>query len=214
VDTGEYTNVRLQYRRWLNVEDATYDNASIYANDQLAWRNLATPAGTTNHTDREWRFHDVDISGMIEGNQVAVKFEIASDPGLELGGWTIDDFCVVAYVKTDPVCGDGVLDDGEECDDGNGENGDGCENDCTETPVIPETCGDGVVDAGEECDDGNGENGDGCENDCTETPDNPTQPGETEGGCGCRAGGNGTSGAAWIFLGAAVALVLARRRRG
>ncbi|MFH1437847.1 MAG: hypothetical protein ABIJ56_19215 [Pseudomonadota bacterium] len=28
-------------------------------------------------------------------------------------------------------CGDGVLDDGEECDDGNGVSGDGCENNCT-----------------------------------------------------------------------------------
>ena len=28
---------------------------------------------------------------------VQVKFELESDQGLEFGGWTIDDFCVVAY---------------------------------------------------------------------------------------------------------------------
>lgn len=32
------------------------------------------------------------------------------------------------------TCGDGVLDEGERCDDGNGEPGDGCESDCTRTP--------------------------------------------------------------------------------
>lgn len=32
------------------------------------------------------------------------------------------------------VCGDGVVDPGESCDDGNGEDGDGCEADCTWTP--------------------------------------------------------------------------------
>ena len=34
---------------------------------------------------------------------------------------------------TGPVCGDGVLDPGEECDDGNDVDGDGCESDCTLT---------------------------------------------------------------------------------
>src|SRR5262249_49490827 len=47
-------------------------------------------------------------------------------------------------------CGDGHLDAGEECDDGNRINGDSCDNNCT----IPR-CGNGIVDPGEECDDGN-----------------------------------------------------------
>jgi cysteine-rich repeat protein len=46
-------------------------------------------------------------------------------------------------------CGDGVLDDGEICDDGNPVDNDECTNNCT----LP-TCGDNVVQAGEECDDG------------------------------------------------------------
>lgn len=62
-----------------------------------------------------------------------------------------------------PVCGDGVVDDGEECDDGNLVDGDGCSANCTITPY----CGDGLVDAGEECDDGNNVDGDGCSAVCT-----------------------------------------------
>lgn len=53
------------------------------------------------------------------------------------------------------TCGDGVLDLGEECDDGNLIATDGCTDRCT-------ICGDGVVTAPEECDDGNLDEGDGC----------------------------------------------------
>ncbi len=60
-----------------------------------------------------------------------------------------------------PVCGDGIVDSGESCDDGNDNDFDDCANDCTST-----SCGDGIVQDGEECDDGNGSNADSCLNDC------------------------------------------------
>ena len=64
-----------------------------------------------------------------------------------------------------PVCGDGVVDTGEGCDDGNTDDTDACRNVC-----VGATCGDGVVDTGELCDDGAG-NGDtsaaACRTDCT-----------------------------------------------
>ncbi|MFN7131011.1 MAG: thrombospondin type 3 repeat-containing protein, partial [Myxococcales bacterium] len=39
--------------------------------------------------------------------------------------------------KPPPVCGDGRVDTGEECDDGNTVSGDGCEANCTKTPAPP-----------------------------------------------------------------------------
>jgi cysteine-rich repeat protein len=62
------------------------------------------------------------------------------------------------------LCGNAVadLDLGEECDDGNAVNGDGCDNNCTIT-----RCGNGVVTLGEVCDDANTVDGDGCNNTCT-----------------------------------------------
>lgn len=61
------------------------------------------------------------------------------------------------------VCGNGVLEDGEACDDGNVVAHDGCSATCTvEVPV----CGNGYVEAGETCDDGNLVNGDGCSSAC------------------------------------------------
>ncbi len=65
-------------------------------------------------------------------------------------------------ISKEPRCGDGQVDAGEECDDGNNTSRDGCEGDCT-LPV----CGNGILDPGEQCDDGNLTNGDGCEHNCT-----------------------------------------------
>ena len=65
------------------------------------------------------------------------------------------------YVCKDANCGNGNMDEGEECDDGNTMDGDGCSSKC-----ILEGCGDGVVDEGEECDDGNSIDNDECTNAC------------------------------------------------
>jgi cysteine-rich repeat protein len=63
-------------------------------------------------------------------------------------------------------CGDGVVNTpaGEQCDDGNVLNGDGCSSTCqTEVPLV---CGNGVLQASEECDDGNTVATDFCTNTC------------------------------------------------
>jgi len=64
-------------------------------------------------------------------------------------------------VVDDGFCGDAIVDPGEECDDGNNRNGDGCDSIC-----LFELCGDAVLDPGEECDDGNNVSGDGCSRNC------------------------------------------------
>jgi cysteine-rich repeat protein len=93
-------------------------------------------------------------------------------------------------------CGNGRVDPGEECDDGNESNDDACSNDCRaavcgdgivnvgveecddgaeNSDVRPDACrtdckraacGDGVVDSSEECDDGNPSNADACLTSC------------------------------------------------
>ncbi len=60
------------------------------------------------------------------------------------------------------TCGDGEVQPGEGCDDGNDDNNDACLNSCQEA-----TCGDGVVWQGNEsCDDGNQNNEDNCLTTC------------------------------------------------
>jgi cysteine-rich repeat protein len=75
--------------------------------------------------------------------------------------WVVGGIAVPTF-----ICGNGVVDPGEECDDGNNDDGDGCDANCTIEPF----CGDGNLDAGEECDDGNNDDGDGCDANCTIEP--------------------------------------------
>jgi len=72
-----------------------------------------------------------------------------------------------------PVCGNNIKETGEECDDGNTANDDGCSSVCTIEAVGG--CGNGTKETGEECDDGNTVSGDGCSSTCTI---------EAVGGCG------------------------------
>ena len=86
--------------------------------------------------------------------------------------------CTKTTDPTDPpVCGNGKVEKGEACDDGNDIGGDGCGFNCKvesgyscPTPNQPcieaVGCGDRKLSEGEACDDGNTEDGDGCSSDC------------------------------------------------
>jgi cysteine-rich repeat protein len=60
------------------------------------------------------------------------------------------------------MCGNGILESGEACDDGNLVAGDGCDPNCN----WEATCGNGIVEPGEDCDDGNLVSGDDCSSSC------------------------------------------------
>ena len=131
----------------------------------------ANDGAWASKVDEDWFWIDDNANGIPEeaGETRDVRFSsffklMASwdDPAVAQNG-------IVGVRSNDParfyvstVCGDGNLDPGEQCDDGNQDNTDGCRNDCT----LP-YCGDGIVDPGEQCDDGNRNNFDGCRNDCT-----------------------------------------------
>lgn len=77
-----------------------------------------------------------------------------------------DDDTIDAYalqiVYTPAVCGNGIVDPGEACDDMNTMSGDGCDDMCQIEPI----CGDGVLQPTEQCDDMNTMTGDGCSDTC------------------------------------------------
>ncbi|HEY0841028.1 MAG TPA: myxococcus cysteine-rich repeat containing protein [Vulgatibacter sp.] len=84
----------------------------------------------------------------------------------------------IVEVITEARCGDGIVGEGEACDDGNTSGGDGCSADCRTIEVgwtcaapgsdcTPNVCGDGLLGGGEGCDDGNEDDGDGCAASCT-----------------------------------------------
>lgn len=60
-----------------------------------------------------------------------------------------------------PFCGNGIIDGGEQCDDGNKVNEDACGNNCRIA-----ICGDAIRQPWEQCDDGNKVTTDSCSNEC------------------------------------------------
>jgi len=200
IDTGHYSDVRLQFRRWLGVEDGFYDKATIWANGEIAWQNLGSGQSldASKHTrDHEWVFRDVPLSAHIANQSVELQFDLASDEGLEFGGWTLDDLCVVA--DPNAICGDGTINGYEQCDDGDGnaDASDACRLNCRRP-----ACGDGIVDGTEGCDDGNIGDADGCSAICTV---------EDDGGC-CSANDDPAAALAPLAM-IGAALLLRRRRR-
>jgi cysteine-rich repeat protein len=144
VDVSHYDRVYLAYWRWLTVQDARYDQATIAVNGQTAWQNATDETGTLDHVDKEWRQQILDLTPYAAQGTVQLAWTLATNVFDERGGWTLDDVCVVGQAKR-ATCGDGVLDDGEQCDDGNLAAGDGCSPTCR---IEPTAGGGGGCDAG------------------------------------------------------------------
>ncbi len=147
----------------INDSQGALDTSGTFGN-----RNHDAATGVQGFGARQgWDITGVALSqqaGQIENDETSAVVRVS----------TTGDELVLAAVAleipsnpVDAVCGNGVVESGELCDDGNDINGDGCENDCTLTPP-PAVCGDGVVDPGEECDAGanNGFPACLCELDC------------------------------------------------
>ena len=86
----------------------------------------------------------------LAGAPLRLRFHVDTDDVVQLGGMRIDDVQVRDCRRI--ACGNGALEAGEQCDDGNALNGDGCDANCT-----PSACGKGVVTPPEQCDDGSAE---------------------------------------------------------
>ena len=93
INCSGQTGVHLLLSRWLTVEESIYDVANILVNGTEIWRNQYSG----DHLDEVWVPTVFDISEYADDNSsVVVRFELESDSGLEYGGWTLDDFQIVA----------------------------------------------------------------------------------------------------------------------
>ncbi len=119
--------------------------------------------------DWNWSIDDVRIADFVGPQSGFFESGIDNIPN----GCT--DSCLASgSVSLPALCGNGIIETGEECEDGNIASGDGCSSSCLREGVFGEgqiLCGNGILNrlpsgAGEDCDDGNRFNGDGCSSLC------------------------------------------------
>ena len=114
-----------------------------------------------------------DYLGMAAGFSCS-SFEAGVTYSLVISGYAGATGAYVLNVRQCTLCGNDLLEPGEQCDDGNTEDGDGCSSTC-QLEIVP-GCGNGIWEPvdGEQCDWGplNGLLPCGCRADCSETPDN------------------------------------------
>jgi cysteine-rich repeat protein len=167
---------------------------SIYLEDPLKIVMESWPESDVNV--KGWSHSVQDVTGATDfDNDYSLKQAVTvnDQPGTYagtitftcvnvIGGTCGDDICSTGE---DPsscpedcqvICGNGVIEGTEVCDDGNTAAGDGCSATCTvETGYICtaagcsllSNCGDNTLNLGEACDDGNTAAGDGCSATCS-----------------------------------------------
>ncbi|MBI5765845.1 DUF4215 domain-containing protein, partial [Candidatus Falkowbacteria bacterium] len=130
----------------IEVDKVEYDDGATFPDPNGASMVLASP-NLDNNNGHNWC---ASFSVFGAGDK--------GTPGSQ------NDSCACA-----PVCGNGVVETGETCDDGQNNGVDGLGN-LTWSGQSAAICGNGVVETGETCDDGNSTNGDGCNSVCQVEP--------------------------------------------
>ena len=139
----------------------------------LAHQAIAAKLNVANGADDSAIGEDIAVCDALIADRVvpplgsdSLSPEVASDLVSALDEFNNTGVCEPPPPPPAPVCGNGIVEAGEQCDDGNTNDHDACGNDCTLCPSTPPGCGNGVVEPGEECDDGNTNDSDGCSNTC------------------------------------------------
>ncbi|MEQ8763404.1 MAG: IPT/TIG domain-containing protein [Planctomycetota bacterium] len=101
LDCSGKLGVQLVYRRWLNVEDGVWDQASIeVSNDGVNFTRVwVNPPGDGDDQfqDTSWVAQTVDLAGVADNQSaVRIRFRMQSDGAVIFGGWTLDDVELVA----------------------------------------------------------------------------------------------------------------------
>lgn len=136
----------------------------------LLWVCLAV-AGCTSNAPAAGDNHLVETEDAGSVVDASGSETDAGFPEAKVDAGVVVDMSIPVDVGVEPdasvarppngVCGDGIWNESEECDDGNVDSYDGCDADCTIGH-----CGNGFISPGEDCDDGNAVDGDGCSSSC------------------------------------------------
>ncbi len=188
--------VRVEFQEGKHFSDGGwFESVTVQVRDGGVWREVSGLQVTPPYpgVDDGVFFESYDFEFAPATGDAVRVFGV---PGGASDFISVAELRVFAAFGQTAVCGDGVLDAGEECDDGNGDNSDACLDSCTaaqcgdgfvrtgveacddgvansdaaadacRTDCSLPRCGDGVTDSAETCDDGNVSDTDSCLNTC------------------------------------------------
>jgi cysteine-rich repeat protein len=172
--------VEFRYRGTRFDHDAAYDWTRTAAGGFTETQqegNLGTTYRISDKTTLNANYVNVLVNGLGNNSRnqtLQMRLTRRTTPNLVFyvqgRGQTIRNSNSGAEQFSSPTvsfCGNGILEAGEQCDDGNTINGDGCSSTCRKEPTLPvSVCGNGIREPDEQCDDGNTNNGDGCSSTC------------------------------------------------
>ena len=107
IDCTDLALVELSFWRWLGVEAAPFDTATVEVSNggewTTLWSNPTSPIG-----DTAWTKMSFDISAIADGEPtVYVRWQMGpTDAGITYPGWNIDDVEIWGVATTAPVVGD------------------------------------------------------------------------------------------------------------
>jgi hypothetical protein len=110
IDCSQLVDVKLQYYRWLNVEDPAADHARIEASaDGGPWSNVWENG--TEITDDPWTAQEIDLTAVAAmKSQVRLRWGLGpTDKRDTYSGWNLDDVTVTGQRRSLDIDGNGKL---------------------------------------------------------------------------------------------------------
>ncbi|GAF78500.1 unnamed protein product, partial [marine sediment metagenome] len=103
LDCSGYENLALNFWRWLGVESASYDHATVeVSNDGSIWSTVWDHTGGS-FCDGAWIECDYDISSVADDQStVYIRWTMGpTDGSVTYPGWNIDDICLLGDLMDD-----------------------------------------------------------------------------------------------------------------
>ena len=110
IDCSNSSATSLRFRRWLNVEQPTYDHATIaVSTDGTTWTTVWTNSAET--TDSAWQLVSYDISAVADHHAaVYIRWTMGTtDSSWQFSGWNIDDVEILGLPDYVSAAGDTPL---------------------------------------------------------------------------------------------------------
>lgn len=168
-----FTQTCGQGGRKRQTRSITFSDISLLCEEDLS---RFVPCEVPCPVDCQGTWSDGTCSNTCGPGTKSRVFTVTTTPAN--GGAPCPDPLTQIVPCTTPCCGNGVKEEGEQCDDGGNENGNGCSDSCQFEHGYKScdtvngqykctgVCGDGEKASNEKCDDGDTVSGDGCDNIC------------------------------------------------